>query len=90
MLGNEFWITIPVPPSQIKSAAEDQGGKGTEKSLAKKPVRNERLQLNPSLYAMPAWEMTLDALTMSAVKCFFAAWKCPRTYDLHPPLHRGM
>ena len=52
MLGNEFWITIPVPPSQIKSAAEDQGGKGTEKSLAKKPVRNERLQLNPSLYAI--------------------------------------
>ena len=72
MLGNEFWITIPVPPSQIKSAAEDQGGgKGTEKTLAKKPVRNERLQLNPSLYAMPAWEMTLDALTISAVKCFF-------------------
>ena len=72
MLGNEFWITIPVPPSQIKSAAEDQGGKGTEKKLLqKKPVRNERLQLNPSLYAMPAWEMTLDALTISAVKCFF-------------------
>ena len=73
MLGNEFWITIPVPPYQIKSAAE--GGprrkRHRKKLLQKKPVRNERLQLNPSLYAMPAWEMTLDALTISAVKCFF-------------------
>ena len=36
MLGNEFWITIPVPPYQIKSAAEDQEGKGKEKDSCKK------------------------------------------------------
>ena len=64
-------LPSPFLPIKLRAQRRTKEEKAQKKTLAKKPVRNERLQLNPSLYAMPAWEMTLDALTISAVKYFF-------------------